>query len=104
MQDCIFCKIVKGEVPAKFIHEDATCVAFPDIQPKARVHHLIVSKKHIPSIAELGEGDEKIIGHLVRVAKELAAREGLPGYRLSFNVGREGGQEVFHVHLHLMAE
>lgn len=101
--DCIFCKIINKDIPAKFIHDDTICAAFPDIRPKARVHYLIVSKKHIPSIADLEEGDERIIGHMVKVGKKIAHSEKLGGYKLSFNVGKEGGQEVFHVHLHLMA-
>lgn len=77
-------------------------MAFHDINPKARVHLLICPKKHVATIADLEEGDEKIIGHLVKVAKELAKKFECKGYQLLFNVGREAGQIVFHVHLHLM--
>lgn len=104
MENCIFCKIVKKEIPSEFLHEDGICVAFNDINPKAATHLLIVPKKHIPTIAEMEEGDEKIIGHMVLCAKNMAKKLNLPGYKLQFNVGKDGGQEVFHVHLHLMSK
>lgn len=103
MNDCIFCKIAEKEVAVEFLHEDEVCVVFRDIKPKAKTHLLIVSKKHIPSIAEMESGDEKIIGHLVLCAKNVAAKLGLSGYNLQFNVGKDGGQEIFHVHLHLLS-
>lgn len=102
MGDCIFCKIISKEMLSEIAYEDEFCAAFKDINPKARVHLLICPKKHIPTIADLEEGDEKIIGHLVKIAKELAKKNSCKGYQLLFNVGREAGQIVFHVHLHLM--
>lgn len=102
LEDCIFCKIRDREIPGKIQYEDDRCLAFDDIHPKARVHILLITKKHIPSIADLEEGDEKLIGHLVKVAKELAQKFECKGYQLLFNVGKEAGQIVFHVHLHLM--
>lgn len=104
MTDCIFCKIITKEIPSPLQHEDDLCVAFNDIHPKSRVHILIVPRKHIPTIADLGEGDEKVVGHMVKVAKELAARNDCKGYQLLFNVGKEAGQVVFHIHLHLMGK
>ncbi|MEK7528939.1 MAG: histidine triad nucleotide-binding protein [Patescibacteria group bacterium] len=101
--DCIFCKIRDKEIPSSLIHEDDLCIVFKDINPKARVHLLIVPKKHIPTIADIEDGDEKIIGHLIKTAKELGVSQKLSGYRLQFNVGKDGGQDVFHVHLHMMA-
>ena len=103
MIDCIFCKIVSGEIKSEFLHEDDVCVIFRDINPKMKTHLLVVSKKHIPTIAEMQEGDEKIIGHLINMAKNIAKKMELSGYKLQFNVGKDGGQEVFHVHLHLMS-
>ncbi len=91
-------------MPAKIQYEDEVCTAFNDIHPKDRVHILIVPNKHIATVAEMQEGDEKIMGHLVKIAKELAAEHKCPGYRLTFFVGKEGGQEVFHVHLHLIGK
>lgn len=104
MTDCIFCKIIDKKLPARFEHEDEQCVAFHDIHPKDRVHILLVPRKHISTIAAMEEGDEKIMGHLIKIAKELAKKQNCPGYKLIFFVGKEGGQEVFHVHLHLIGK
>lgn len=104
MEDCIFCKIIDKEIPATIQHEDEHCIAFNDIHPKERVHILLIPKKHIPTIADMQEGDEKVMGHLIKTAKELAQKHGCPGYKLMFSVGKDGGQEVFHVHLHLMGK
>ena len=76
---------------------------FPDINPVAKTHLLVIPKKHIPTIADLEEGDEKIVGHMVKQAKDIAASKGLTGYKLQFNVGKDGRQEVFHIHLHLLS-
>jgi len=103
MNDCIFCKLISGEIKTDFLYQDDKCVIFKDIHPKTKTHLLIVPSKHIPTIAEMEEGDEKIIGHMILCAKNLAKKLGLPGYQLQFNVGRDGGQEVFHVHMHLMS-
>lgn len=102
MEDCLFCKIVDGSIPSKQEHHDEWSIVFHDIHPKSAVHLLIVPKKHIPTIMDLEEGDETIMGHLIRIAKEVAYKKGLEGYKLQFNVGAKGGQEVFHVHLHLL--
>lgn len=103
MDDCIFCKIVSGEVQTEFLHEDEFCSIFKDIYPKAKTHLLIVPKKHIPTIADMAVGDEKIVGHLINMAKDMGKKLDLPGYKLQFNVGKDGGQEIFHVHLHLIS-
>tara|TARA_B100000315_G_C14471571_1_gene538607 strand:- start:624 stop:941 length:318 start_codon:yes stop_codon:yes gene_type:complete len=104
VDDCIFCKIIAGEIPSEQEHNDDKCVVFPDINPRARVHLLVIPKKHIPTIMDMEDGDEQIIGHMVKIAKEMAEKQGLEGYRLLISVGKKGGQEVFHVHLHLMAD
>lgn len=104
MSDCIFCKILKGEIETEFLYQDEICSIFPDANPKANTHLLIVPKKHIPTIAEMQEGDEKIIGHLVLCAKNIAEKLDLKGYTLQINVGKGGGQEIFHVHMHLMSK
>lgn len=104
MDDCIFCKIIERKIPAKIQYEDERCMAFDDIAPKSRIHILLVPKKHIPTIADLEEGDEKVIGHLVKIAKELAVKHGCKAYNLQFNVGKDAGQIVFHVHLHLLGK
>jgi len=84
------------------VYEDEMCVAFKDINPKARVHLLVVPRKHIPTVADLDENDEFLAGHLITVARKLAQNNDCKGYQLLFNVGKEAGQIVFHVHLHLM--
>jgi histidine triad (HIT) family protein len=103
MSDCIFCKIISGEIPSPKLHEDEICVAFKDIHPKAPIHLLIVPKEHIAMVSDLEEGKhDHLVGHMVNVANKLAKQEGAEGYQLQFNVGEKGGQEVMHVHMHLM--
>ncbi len=102
--DCIFCRIISGEIPSDILYQDEQVVAFRDINPKAPVHLLLVPRKHIESVAELSEDEASIMGHLVTVANRLA-REAVisrKGYRLVVNSGPEGGQEVPHLHLHLL--
>ncbi len=103
--DCIFCKIIAGEAPASILYRDEQVIAFRDIHPIASTHLLIVPLKHIASVNELEEGDAALVGHMVLTAKKLAAQEGAAerGYRLIMNTGPEGGQSVFHLHLHLIA-
>jgi len=101
--DCLFCQIVNKEKPAEFIYEDQDAVAIKDINPKAPVHLLIIPKKHLESIKEMEESDEKLIGHLAFVAKKIASQKNLAGFQLIFNVGRQGGQIIDHIHLHLLS-
>ncbi len=99
----LFQKIADGEVPADLVYDDDQCIAFRDIDPKAPTHILIVPRKAIPRLDDLSEGDEKLVGHLFLVARELAARENLDdGYRTVFNCGPAAGQSVDHIHLHLL--
>jgi histidine triad (HIT) family protein len=103
MENCLFCKIVDGQIPSSKVYEDERVLAFDDIDPKAPVHILIVPKKHIASVAALDEGDEALAAHIIRVAKELAAAKGLAGgFRLVVNTGPDGGQSVDHLHVHLL--
>lgn len=102
MTGCIFCDIVAKTQPARIVRETETAVAFDDIRPSAPVHVLVVPKKHIPSVDALEEDDRPLVADLIYLARTIAQERGLKGYRLSFNVGREGGQLVDHVHLHLM--
>ncbi len=99
---CIFCQIINKELPSTIVYEDEQVIAFNDINPSADVHVLIVPKKHIDSIMELEEADEKLAGHLLTVAHKIAKEKNLKGYKLQFNVGKEGGQIIFHLHLHLL--
>ena len=103
MVDCIFCKIAKKEAPTDPVFEGEKIIAFHDIHPSAPIHILIVPKKHIASIKELEEEDRELLGEMFLTAKKIAAEKGLAGYKLIINVGREGGQIVDHLHLHLMA-
>ena len=102
---CIFCKILSGEAPATIIHRDDLVTAFRDIHPIARTHILIIPNRHIASVNALEAGDEALVGHMVMLAKELAAKEGVAenGYRLMINTGVHGGQTIPHLHLHLIA-
>lgn len=104
MSDCLFCKIVAKDTPAKIVHEDETAVAFRDINPAAPTHVLVIPKKHIATIDDVQADDEAIMGHLFRVAAQVASAEGLSGrgYRTVMNCGKGGGQSVFHVHLHVI--
>jgi histidine triad (HIT) family protein len=102
---CVFCRIVAGESPAEIDYEDEEVLAFKDLYPKAPIHLLIIPKRHIESIASLESEDEAVVGHCVRVARLLAERLGYGerGYRVSCNTGPEGGQVVYHLHLHFTA-
>jgi len=102
-KDCVFCKISAKEIPAKIEYEDEYCLSFPDINPRAKTHLLVIPKKHIPTINDLEDGDEKITGRMLTVAKKVAAKFNMPSYRLLISVGKEAGQEVFHLHLHVMS-
>lgn len=101
---CVFCKIINREIPSEFLYEDEKSVIFRDLHPKDKTHLLIVPKKHIHSIAEMEDGDEKIVGHLFYVAQKVARDLNLAGYKLQVNVGKDGGQEVFHLHVHLLSK
>lgn len=99
--DCIFCKIVAGAIPAKLIYEDDDVIAFHDIKPMAKVHFLIVPKAHIETLKACQATHQSLLGKMMLLAPKLAAEHGLAGFKTLMNVGREGGQEVFHIHLHV---
>ena len=102
--DCLFCKIVAGDIPAEIIYESESAIAFRDINPKAPTHVLIIPRQHIATINDLDEGNESTVGHLYMAAKAIAAAEGLAddGYRVVMNCNEAAGQTVFHIHLHLL--
>ncbi|HZS35632.1 MAG TPA: histidine triad nucleotide-binding protein [Polyangia bacterium] len=102
--DCLFCKIRDGKIPAQKVHEDDRALAFRDIKPMAPTHLVIVPRKHIATLNDLTVEDEALVGHLHLIARDLAAREGFAaqGYRTLFNTNSHGGQTVFHIHLHLL--
>lgn len=102
--DCLFCKIIKKEMPAEIIYEDDDFISFKDINPIAPIHFLIIPKKHIASVNHLESEDKELVGKLFLTAKKIAREQGLSdqGYRLVFNVGKNAGQVVDHLHLHLL--
>ncbi|SNX55242.1 histidine triad nucleotide-binding protein [Thermoanaerobacterium sp. RBIITD] len=104
MEDCIFCNIINKKINSSIVYEDDYVVAFPDINPQAPVHLLIVPKEHIKSPLDIGEDNKELIGHVYIVAKNLAKKFGIDkkGYRLVTNCGNDGGQTVLHIHFHLL--
>ena len=104
MDECIFCKIVRGEMPATIVYKDEQVTAFRDIRPVAPTHVLVVPNKHIGSMNEVAEHDEQLLGHMLTVVKLIADREGITdtGYRLIVNTGPDAHQVVFHLHLHII--
>jgi len=104
MADCLFCKIIERTIPSTVVYEDDRVMAFTDIEPQAPTHVLIVPKRHIPTLNDIGAEDDQIIGEMVRRAAAIAKERGFSesGYRTLFNTNRGAGQSVFHVHLHLL--
>jgi histidine triad (HIT) family protein len=102
--NCLFCKILAGNIPANIVYESDSAVAFRDINPQAPTHVVIIPRKHIPTINDIGEDDQVIVGSLYSAAREIAAAEGLSdeGYRVVMNCNAAAGQTVFHIHLHLL--
>ena len=102
--DCVFCQIVSGKIPSDTVYQDEEVIAFRDIKPQAPVHLIIIPTRHIPSLAHLSEADSFLVGHMIATANQLAKGEGVAqsGYRLVINCGKEGGQLVPHLHLHLL--
>ena len=103
MSDCIFCKIVAGDIPCKKVYEDDDVLAFHDIHPVAPVHFMIIPKTHVASLADCDAGHQAILGKILLLAPKLAREQGLSdGFRTIINTGRGGGQEVFHLHVHVI--
>ena len=102
--DCVFCRIVAGEIPADIVYQDKELIAFRDIHPQAPTHLLIIPKVHIASLTQLSDKQQRLIGRLVLLAKDLAEKEGISasGYRLSVSCGADSGQLVPHIHFHLL--
>jgi histidine triad (HIT) family protein len=105
MTDCLFCKIIAGDIPAKIRYETDSVLAFEDINPGAPLHALIIPKKHIASINDIQPEDASLIGEMYLAAKEVASQAGYAdsGYRTVMNCGKDAGQTVFHIHLHVLA-
>jgi histidine triad (HIT) family protein len=104
MADCLFCKIISGETPGDFVHQDERCVVIRDINPQAPTHVLVIPREHMESLDEAGAGDELLLGHLLRVGARVANQAGLEesSYRTVINTGAGAGQSVFHVHVHVL--
>lgn len=100
--DCLFCRIIAGEIPSAKVYEDDTTYAFNDINPKTKVHVLVVPKRHYRDVAELAEADPGQLAHMVQVARSIADEKFHGAFRLVFNTGEDAGQSVFHVHAHVM--
>jgi histidine triad (HIT) family protein len=103
MTDCIFCKIVRGEIPGRKVYEDDDMLAFHDIHPQAPVHFMIIPKKHVDSLAQVGPEHERVLGRMFAVVARLAREQGSPdGFRTIVNTGRIGRQDVYHLHIHVL--
>ena len=102
--DCVFCQIISGKLPGDILYQDEEIIAFRDIHPLAPTHLLVIPKRHIPSLAHLADAEIPLIGHMTRVANQLARQEGVAesGYRLIISSGEQGGQVVPHLHMHLL--
>ena len=103
-EDCLFCKIVAGEIPADIVYESDTAIAFRDINPQAPTHVLIIPRRHIATINDIAEEDQSLVGSLYTAAREIAQKDGIAdvGYRVVMNCNEAAGQTVFHIHLHLV--
>ncbi len=105
MEDCVFCKIIKGEIPSEKVYEDEQIVAFKDIDPAAPIHVLVIPKKHIATLLDIKEEDTALMGDMMQAVKKVAKILGIEenGFRLIVNCGKDSGQEVMHIHFHILA-
>ena len=103
MSDCLFCKIVQGEIPGEKVYEDDLCYAFKDIAPQAPTHFLVVPKEHIRSVSEVTPENSAVVGHIFEVIARLTRELGLESYRVVSNIGTQAGQSVFHLHFHVLS-
>lgn len=103
-QNCLFCRVIAGKIPADIVYKDEQCLAFRDINPQAPVHLLVIPREHLKSLNEVAEKDEELLGHLLLVAGRTAREQGIAesGYRTVINSGGDAGQSVFHLHLHVL--
>ena len=104
MADCLFCKIAAGDIPATFVYQDEHLIAFKDVNPQASMHVLVVPRRHIATLNDLADGDDQLVGEMIRRGAAIAREHGHDrrGYRTVFNCNAEAGQTVFHIHLHVL--
>ena len=102
MSDCLFCKIVKGDIPSRKVYEDELCLAFYDIDPQAPTHFLVIPKAHIGSVSEVNEENAAVVAHIFAVIAKVTKELGLDSYRVVSNIGAQAGQSVFHLHFHVL--
>lgn len=102
MSDCLFCKIIAGEIPSNKVYEDDLCYAFYDIDPQAPTHFLVIPKAHIGSVAELNGENSAVVAHIFAVIAKVAKKLGVESYRVVSNIGEQAGQSVFHLHFHVL--
>ncbi len=103
MSDCLFCRIIAGEIPSSKIYEDEQCFAFKDIAPQAPTHFLVIPKEHIGSVSEVTAENSSVVGHIFEVIAKLAKEQNLESYRVVSNIGEQAGQSVFHLHFHVLS-
>lgn len=102
MSDCLFCKIIKGEIPSNKVYEDELCLAFYDIDPQAPTHFLVIPKAHIGSVSEVSEENAAVVAHIFTVIAKVTKTLGVDSYRVVSNIGEQAGQSVFHLHFHVL--
>ena len=103
MENCLFCKIIAGDIPSNKVYEDELCYAFYDIDPQAPTHFLLIPKAHIPSVSAVNEENQATVGHMFAVIAKLAKELGMDSYRVVSNIGEQAGQSVFHLHFHVLS-
>ncbi len=103
MSECLFCKIIAGEIPSSKVYEDDQCLAFYDIDPQAPTHFLVIPKEHIPSVAGVDEGNSAVVAHIFTVIAKVCKDLGLDSYRVVSNIGEQAGQSVPHLHFHVLS-
>jgi histidine triad (HIT) family protein len=103
VSDCLFCKIIAGEIPSKKVYEDEWCYAFYDIDPQAPTHFLVIPKQHIASVAAVDADNSAIVAHCFEAIAKIAREQGLDSFRVVSNIGEQAGQSVFHLHFHVLA-
>lgn len=103
MSDCLFCKIIAGEIPSSKVYEDDLCYAFHDIDPQAPTHFLVIPKAHIPSAAAVTPENSAVVGHIFEVIAKVTREQGIESFRVVSNIGEQAGQSVHHLHFHVLA-